>query len=197
MKCATTKQVNVWSHMCLSCFFLYFILPKPMKLRGLLWPILYMEKQATYSLFHWPHQIELAMCVGVGQAEGPCIWEWGGSLKHCCCLVSFSRYPDCEKELPFPPVVMLIRKVLLFLQCCWPSLLLHWMLHPMWGFIQVMEELFFPFPCQGAFLGFSHWLSSQCSLNFCRKVLCKLLMKLLWQQNSWIVSEGRCKSVCG
>ncbi|XP_013914043.1 PREDICTED: proline-rich membrane anchor 1 [Thamnophis sirtalis] len=34
---------------------------------------------------------------------------------------------------------MLIRKVLLFLQCCWPSLLLHWMLHPMWGFIQITQ----------------------------------------------------------
>ncbi|XP_020657859.1 proline-rich membrane anchor 1 isoform X1 [Pogona vitticeps] len=32
---------------------------------------------------------------------------------------------------------MLIREVLLLLQCCWPSLLLQWTLHPIWGFIQI------------------------------------------------------------
>ncbi|KAJ7345132.1 hypothetical protein JRQ81_001082 [Phrynocephalus forsythii] len=32
---------------------------------------------------------------------------------------------------------MLIREVLLLLQCCWPSLLLQWTLHPLWGFIQI------------------------------------------------------------
>ncbi|XP_007428947.1 proline-rich membrane anchor 1 [Python bivittatus] len=35
--------------------------------------------------------------------------------------------------------MMLIREVLLFLQCCWPPLLLHWTLHPMWGFIQITQ----------------------------------------------------------
>ncbi|XP_060128133.1 proline-rich membrane anchor 1 isoform X2 [Zootoca vivipara] len=34
---------------------------------------------------------------------------------------------------------MLIREVLLLLQCCWSSLLLHWTLHPIWGFIQITQ----------------------------------------------------------
>ncbi|XP_066468302.1 proline-rich membrane anchor 1 [Tiliqua scincoides] len=31
---------------------------------------------------------------------------------------------------------MLIREVL---HCCWPSLLLHWALHPIWGFVQFTQ----------------------------------------------------------
>uniref|UniRef100_A0A803T0M0 Proline rich membrane anchor 1 n=1 Tax=Anolis carolinensis TaxID=28377 RepID=A0A803T0M0_ANOCA len=48
----------------------------------------------------------------------------------------FHRLPGEDVPL-FPRGVMLIREVLLLLQCCWPSLLLHWTLHPIWGFIQI------------------------------------------------------------
>ncbi|CAM2116224.1 proline-rich membrane anchor 1 [Lepidochelys kempii] len=34
---------------------------------------------------------------------------------------------------------MLIRELLLLLPCCWPSLLLPCALHPLWGFIQIIQ----------------------------------------------------------
>lgn len=114
---------------------------------------------------------------GRKRAEGPCMVGTGFS-KSLLLFNFFLQVPRLWEGAPVSSrLMMLIREVLLFLQCCWPPLLLHWMLHPMWGFIQVMEEpfVFFPFPCQGAFL--TSWLSSQSSLNSCRKVLCKLFMK--------------------
>ncbi|OBS79250.1 hypothetical protein A6R68_18369, partial [Neotoma lepida] len=36
-----------------------------------------------------------------------------------------------------PRVEMLLRDLVLRRGCCWPSLLLHCALHPLWGFVQV------------------------------------------------------------
>ncbi|XP_075782784.1 proline-rich membrane anchor 1 isoform X2 [Pelodiscus sinensis] len=40
---------------------------------------------------------------------------------------------------PAPGGVMPIRELLLLLRCCWPSLLLHCALHPLWGFVQIIQ----------------------------------------------------------
>ncbi|EPY81539.1 hypothetical protein CB1_000726100 [Camelus ferus] len=38
-----------------------------------------------------------------------------------------------------PRAKMLLRDLVLRRGCCWPSLLLHCALHPLWGFVQVVE----------------------------------------------------------
>lgn len=80
---------------------------------------------------------------GRKRAEGPCMVGTGFS-KALLLSDFFLQVPRLWEGAPISSrPMMLIREVLLFLQCCWPPLLLHWMLHPMWGFIQVMEEPFF------------------------------------------------------
>ncbi|XP_048343093.1 proline-rich membrane anchor 1 isoform X2 [Sphaerodactylus townsendi] len=77
---------------------------------------------------------------GEGRHRAP--WEWGAIRRHCCPISLSLPHLDRLRGEGSPPAlggVMLIREVLLFLHCFWPSLLLHWTLHPIWGFIQIAQ----------------------------------------------------------
>lgn len=48
-----------------------------------------------------------------------------------------SAPPTVRPESRLPRAEMLLRDLVLRRGCCWPSLLLHCALHPLWGFVQV------------------------------------------------------------